>query len=179
MKVTRLLKKSVADTFGLSNPFGRILGLLASINLFSMMLLTLADVVGRYIFNSPVPGAFEVTEVMMGILVFAIFPIITAREEHISIGLFDHFFRGKLNRIKLTSMSLLSAAFIGLLCWRVWIEAQKHAEYGDHTAYLHIPIAPTVYFMGVMAVLTFFASLAVFWDHLRGFTEQKKESKEG
>lgn len=172
MEVSRRIKKSIADNFDLSKPIGRILGLLASINLFSMMLLTLADVVGRYIFNAPVPGAFEVTEVMMGILVFAIFPIITARKEHIKIGLFDHFFRGELNRIRLISMSLLSTAFIILLCWRVLIEAGKHAGYGDHTAYLHIPIAPVVYFMGFMGVVTFFASLAVLWDHLRGFTGQ-------
>jgi len=142
-----------------------------------MMLLTLADVVGRYIFNAPIPGAFEVTEIMMGVLAFAIFPIITAREEHISVGLFDHLFKGGLNRVRLVFLSLLTAALLGLLCWRVWIEAEKHAEYSDYTAYLHIPIAPVVYFMGVMAVLTFLASFAVLWDHLRGRNESVKRKR--
>jgi TRAP-type C4-dicarboxylate transport system permease small subunit len=35
-----------------------------------MMCLTTVDVVGRYVFNSPVLGAFELTEFLVLILIF-------------------------------------------------------------------------------------------------------------
>ena len=38
--------------------------------LFGMMLLTIFDVIGRYIFNLPITGAYEITEAMMVTVVF-------------------------------------------------------------------------------------------------------------
>ena len=43
----------------------RVLGVLAATILFFMMLLTAVDVIGRYLFNTPVNGGFEVTEIML------------------------------------------------------------------------------------------------------------------
>jgi len=40
--------------------------------LAAMMLLTTADVIGRYFFNAPVLGAYEITEYLMLIMVFFI-----------------------------------------------------------------------------------------------------------
>ena len=40
----------------------RALGACAAILLFCLMALTTADVIGRYVFNSPLRGAFELTE---------------------------------------------------------------------------------------------------------------------
>ena len=61
----------------------RLLGLGAAVLLFAMMVLTFVDVWGRYFFNSPVPGGFEVTELMMAALIFAGLPLATgARRAH-------------------------------------------------------------------------------------------------
>ena len=42
-----------------------LLGVVASVILLAMMLLTFVDVVARYIFSRPVRGAFEVTELKL------------------------------------------------------------------------------------------------------------------
>ena len=54
-----------------------LLELLASVVLFLLMLITCIDVVGRYLFASPLPGATELTEVGLAIMVFAAIPVIT------------------------------------------------------------------------------------------------------
>ena len=41
-----------------------LLGIAASIILLLMMALTVVDVVARYVFNRPLRGAFEVSELM-------------------------------------------------------------------------------------------------------------------
>ena len=42
-----------------------LLAYLGSYVLFGMMLLTTCDVVGRYILNLPITGAYEITEVLV------------------------------------------------------------------------------------------------------------------
>src|SRR3546814_8744945 len=51
------------------------------------MVCTFVDVVGRYVFNSPLPGALELTEIMMASLIFTILPVVSARSDHITVDL--------------------------------------------------------------------------------------------
>ena len=59
-----------------------LLGVAASTILLLMMALTVADVVARYIFNRPLRGAFEVTELMLLVLIFAGLPLVSFSDEH-------------------------------------------------------------------------------------------------
>jgi len=52
-----------------------LLGVAASMILLAMMLLTTVDVVARYLFNRPLRGAFEITELMLVVLIFAGLPL--------------------------------------------------------------------------------------------------------
>ena len=57
-----------------SDKLGRISSILAYVgacSLFGIMCLTTADVGGRYLFNSPILGVFELTEFMILILIFS------------------------------------------------------------------------------------------------------------
>ena len=51
---------------------------------FVIMWLTVVDVILRYN-NISITGLFEVIEVLMGILVFAGVPIITAKDGHVAV----------------------------------------------------------------------------------------------
>ena len=49
----------------------RLLSHLRNVALFVMMSLSTADVIGRYIFNKPIMGVFEITEFLMLIIIFS------------------------------------------------------------------------------------------------------------
>lgn len=49
------------------------------LTLFALMVVTSVDVVGRYFFNSPRPGAVELARLMLATLVFLAFPVVTWR----------------------------------------------------------------------------------------------------
>ena len=49
----------------------RVLGAAAALVLFCLMSLTTVDVIGRYFFNRPLRGAFEITELLLLTLIFA------------------------------------------------------------------------------------------------------------
>ena len=58
-----------------------IAGLLAAI----MMSATTLDVAGRYFLNAPLYGAFEITEITMGLIVFTALPLAVMRREMITV----------------------------------------------------------------------------------------------
>lgn len=137
------------------------LKLVAAANLFAMMALTAVDVAARYLLNAPLPGGYEITEVTMAVLVFSVLPIVTASDDHLTIGLFEDKFKGRLRSVKGTLVSLISGVFVALVTWRVWVEAGRLAGIHDRTALLGIPLAPLAYFMFAMLVLTLGALLAL------------------
>jgi TRAP-type C4-dicarboxylate transport system permease small subunit len=60
-----------------------------------MMLLTTADVCGRYFFNSPVLGAYEITEYLMLIMIFAYLALAQAEKAHINVDIVFNRLPGK------------------------------------------------------------------------------------
>src|SRR6266581_8612793 len=67
----------------------RALGAAAAVLLFYLMALTTADVIGRYIFNWPLRGAFEITELLLLALIFAGLPLASRADEHVTLDFID------------------------------------------------------------------------------------------
>ena len=57
--------------------------------LFGLMVLTTVDVIGRYIFNWPLRGAFEITELLLLTLIFAGLPLVSRADEHVTLDFID------------------------------------------------------------------------------------------
>ncbi len=143
------------------------LGTIAALDLAAMMLLTFVDVTGRKFFSAPVYGAYEVTEFMMGVLIFSALPLVTAREDHVTIDVFDHFIPRAIARWQRLAVSLLSSGVLAVLAWRLWILSASHLRTNEVTMTLHIPHGPFTRAFAVMAVLAAVACLVVAWSHLR------------
>lgn len=139
-----------------------LLHLLAAVLLFLMMMLTFIDVIGRYVFSSPLPGAFEITELAMGILIFAGLPLISARDGHVSVNILDGLLGARVIQARAVAMDLLMAGCLAVLGWVLWHKAGQLAGYGDATAYLHLPIAPVVFGMAALSAVTALIMLAKF-----------------
>jgi len=144
------------------------LSLLVAVNLFAMMLLVFVDVLGRYLLAAPLPGAFELTELAMGTLIFAALPLATIRQQHVTIGLLDGLFRGAARRVRRILLDLVGAAALIGLARVLWAEGRKLAQWGDYTAYLHVPLAPVVLFMAVMSGLAGLILLGLALLHALG-----------
>lgn len=131
-----------------------VLGVAASAILFSMMTLTFVDVVLRYVFNRPLRGGFELTELMLLVLIFAGLPLVTHAGEHVTMDLIDRFLGPRLRALQLRLTELASAGLMFGLTWLMWLKAGKIAAYGDTTDILRIPVGPFVYFMTAMILIS-------------------------
>jgi TRAP-type C4-dicarboxylate transport system permease small subunit len=141
-----------------------VLGMAASAILFGMMTLTFVDVVMRYLFNRPLSGGFEVTELMLLVLIFAGLPLVSHADEHVTMDFIDRVLgaRGRLWLGRL--VHLACAAVFGFVAWQVLIKAGRIWDYRDATDVLRIVYGPFVYFMAAMIGLTGLIHLYKIFD---------------
>jgi TRAP-type C4-dicarboxylate transport system permease small subunit len=132
----------------------RALGAAAAVLLFGLMALTTADVIGRYIFNWPLRGAFEITELLLLALIFAGLPLASRADEHVKLDFIDMILSERSRLFVRRLVDLVCGVLILGLAWRVLVKAGKIAGYGDTTDVLRVPVAPFIYFMAAMVAIT-------------------------
>jgi len=131
-----------------------VLGIAASAILLVLMLVTFVDVVARYLFNFPLRGAFEFTELLLLVLIFAGLPLVSHADEHVTMDFIDRMLPPRGTRALVRAVHALCAAIMFFLTWQMWIKAGRISGYGDTTDVIKIPVGPFVYFMTAMIALT-------------------------
>jgi TRAP-type C4-dicarboxylate transport system permease small subunit len=147
---------------------GRALGVIAAAVLFAMMVLTFVDVTGRKLLTRPVYGAYEITEFLMGLLIFSALPLVTVREGHVTIDVFDHVVPAGFARWQRVAVGAVSSAVLAFVAWRLWVLSASHMRTHEVTMTLHIPHGPFSRLFAVMAALAALSSLVIVWEYLRG-----------
>ncbi|WP_372891598.1 TRAP transporter small permease [Rhodosalinus sp.] len=137
--------------------------ILAAAGLFGLMVLTFADVMLRSTFNAPIEAATELIRMAMAILVFAALPMLSWRDEHISVDLLDGVFqRFRLARVRDGLIQIVCGGILLFPAERIVVLAERARSYGDTTEYLSIP---TFFIAWFIAIMTFAAAAVMI---LRG-----------
>lgn len=137
----------------------RAMHVLAGTALVVMMLVVVADVVLRAVFNMPVKGAYDVVSISLLVMtMFGIAPVVAGRTE-ILIDLID----AMLPPIGLRILALISA-LIGLVLfaffgWAMIQPALDAWNWGERSLELNIPKWP-------LWVVAFVGLLGIFWAYL-------------
>jgi TRAP-type transport system small permease protein len=139
-------------------------GLLAALALFGIMGLTFVDVVGRKFLSGSVPGALELTEILMVVVIFTSLPLVALSGEHVVFDSLDRWLPAPLQRAQVALMELFSAAAMAGLAWLMWGKASDLMSYGETTAQLKMPLGLFVYLMSVLLALAALAHLMVLFE---------------
>lgn len=132
----------------------RFLELVISLCLIAMVAITVVDVAGRYFLGAPLRGGYEISELLMGMTVFASLPLASRFENHLTIGLLTDRLQGaprRWHRIAILAISAGSLAYIG---WRMSVQTGIMRNSGATTGSLYIPIWPFAGFMAAMGWLS-------------------------
>lgn len=129
-------------------------GLVAAAALFAIMWLTVVDVSGRKFLSNSVPGALEITEILMVVVIFGALPLVSWRNEHVIFDSFDAFFPDWLRRLQARLVNALCAGVFAFLGKLMIDRGDRFSEYGDTTAYLLLPVAPVAYLMAGLLFVT-------------------------
>lgn len=134
---------------------------LGGIMLLVMMAMTIIDVIGRYIFNSPLGGAGELTELLLVSVIFMGLPAVTLEKEHVTVDLVTARLPSWLERWRILAIGILSAVTLAVIGWQLGIHAGRIGAYGDVTTTLRIPISPIAYFCSACTFVSAIAALFV------------------
>ncbi len=131
--------------------------------LVALTLVTVADVVGRYLLSHPLPGAAEYTEILLMAIVFMGLPAVCLDDGHIAVDLFTSRLRGLAEQVQTIVARLIVSAVLAIVAWQLWEHAAQLASYNEVTVYLRAPLAPfaraTAVIAGVCAAVTFFMAI--------------------
>ncbi len=130
---------------------GHALAGLSCFFLFGMMILTFVDVAGRYVFNSPIYGAYEIVYLMMPALIFLAMPILCFKEGHVTIDLLDGFIPTGMKRWQAIIVNFISAVAIAFIGWRLYALSGDQAIDLAVTDTLYLSKWPFSLFMAIMS----------------------------
>ena len=128
----------------------RTLALAGGIVVTGVMGMTVASVLGRHLFGTPIPGDYELTELACGVAVFAFFPYCHATNANVVVDFFTSRLRPR-HRAMLDSVhGLAFTAMAGLFTWRLFVGGMRKLEDGETTLFLEIPLH-WAYFLALIA----------------------------
>jgi TRAP-type C4-dicarboxylate transport system permease small subunit len=147
-----------------------VLGVLVSGLLMAMMSVTAVDVFGRYLLSQPLPGAFEITEIMLAMIVFIAIPLVCLHEENITVTLVTERLSPRVREFHAVIISIFCAGILLLIAWRLTEHSLQLASYGDVTMFLRVPKGPIGYTLAGLTTLAALAQFVVAADHIRRLT---------
>lgn len=145
----------------------RLLGVMVAILLMAMMFVTAIDVFGRYLLSRPLPGAFELTEIMLAMIVFIAMPLVCLHRENITVTLITDRLSSRARNLHHAVVSLACGIILAIVSWRLMEHALQLASFGDVTVFLRAPKGPIGYTMSAFTALAALAMLIVTVEHVR------------
>ena len=136
---------------------------LAGLVLVALMLLTTADVAGRYFFNSPITGVFDVTHFAVLIMVFLGLAYCGFQGGHVAIDILYNQLSRPIAVILNRIVNLIGCILFGLIAWRSLVQSADVKEFNEASQLVLIPFYPFYY------ILAFGAALFAFVMALRIF----------
>lgn len=143
----------------------RSLSDVAALAIFAMILLTIADVLMKNLFNRPVTGVFELVEFLMVIAVFFGMPEVFRSHSNICVDVVDHLVKDRGRTVIRTFGALASLFFLLILGWAMLGPAWDTVVYPQSTQEVGIPMF--AYWLPILAgtALTIIATVMVGWLH--------------
>jgi len=167
----------ISSTITKPGIISRALMAVSAIFLFLMMAMTFSDVIGRYFFNSPVSGATEIISFLLGLTVFSAFPLVTLNRSHITVGLLEQFFHGRIRYFQRLFVLLVTIGVVAFVAWLMFDQARGMYEDGTLTEYLDLPEAPIVFACAILTTLATILFLSVIWRYLLRGGDPEETSK--
>lgn len=145
---------------------GKVCGQAGSGILFIMMLLMVADITLRFLFNKPILGGYELVEILMVLLVGLGFAFTQSEDGHVRVTMFIDYLPARPKAI-VDAMGLLAGtAMMGIVGYAGIVQGGISDAQGQTTTVLFIPLYPFYYLLGagflVYALVMLVDALGVF-----------------
>ena len=146
----------------------RLLEAVIMLCLIAMTGVTVVDVVGRYFFGVPLRGGYEISELLMGLTVFAALPLATRAESHLTIGLLTDRLQGGALRVHRIVILIVTVGSLAFVAWRMGVQADILERSEAASGSLQLPLWPVARVMSWLAWLSTVVALVLTLRALAG-----------
>ena len=137
-----------------------------------MMFLTALEVGLRYIFNSPIPGALELVEYMMAIIVPFALTVTAFNKAHIGVDLVMERFSKRFQIYTACFTNFIAFIFYTVVTWRCFLNIGEQYDSGMTSAVLLIPNYPFVASLTIAFALLSLITLLHFLENMNEVVSQ-------
>jgi len=123
--------------------------------------LVTASVLGRWLFNSPIPADYEMVEIAVGVAVFAFLAYTQAKNGHIFVDTFTGRVPAGINAFLDGLWGLVLAAFLAFFSWGLYSGGMEARLNGMTLIQLPWPIWPVYLLCALLAALACVVTLVV------------------
>ena len=145
----------------------RVLGYVGMVFIFPMMLLTSADATYRDLFSRTIPGAFELSSLMLSILVLLGLAYAQQMRDHVRVTFLVERLPEKLGTIVTIITTLMSMSIVAILCWQGVVLSLENTQVSDM---LRIPQLPFRLLVSVAGLMMFLELLIDLFEALGKLT---------
>ena len=114
----------------------------AGLVLVGLMLLTTADVAGRYFFNAPLSGVYDFTHFAVLTMVFLGLSYSAWQGAHVVIELLYDYLPARAKTALRRLINVAGAAMFGVIAWQLTIESFDVRAFGEASNITMIPFFP-------------------------------------
>lgn len=107
-----------------------------------LMTVIIVDVVGRYVFNSPLYGSLDLSVVLLVLAVSCAIGYGGRTGAHVTADMVTTLVGPKFEWISGVGIKILAAGVTAIWSWRLFVTGQTAARLGESTQLLNIPFAP-------------------------------------
>ena len=161
----------------LFNTSNKLLLSFCIISLTVLVLITVVDVSGRYLLGIPLPGTSEITEIILGVLIYIGLPYISKKEEHISVSLLSNYLPNNVKILHKILINFIVALLLLVIARQLYLHGLDLKSYQEVTTFLEIPKAPIAFAMALLTVLASFNTIMNMFSYMfkkRDITSDKQ-----
>ncbi len=131
-----------------------VAGYLAGLTLVALMLGTVADVAGRYFFNAPITGVFDLTHFAVVIMVYLGLGYCTYFGAHAAIDFIFDRFPAFIRNIVQRLADLAAAALLCVISWQTGKSGIQVRDFNQTSQLLEWPVYPLYWIVVFGCLLT-------------------------
>lgn len=155
-----MMKKQLSLKLGIIR-LAHLLDEIAKLVLLGVMLLIIANIFMRALFQNPITGSYDLVSLFIGIVVVLALANCAVEKGHVAIDFLADRFPDKIQKFIVVTMNVISFIFIGLFAYHVAQYAHIAAIAGDESFTLKIPHYPFIYIISLGYLLL---SLVILTD---------------
>lgn len=154
----------------------RVISLIGLAGLLMLAGITVGEVLIRWLIQFPIRGVFDLSQLVIIIVIASCLPLVSAERRHITVRLIGTMLGGHANALLEAFGALITALIFGLLTWQLWVYADELSAAKESTWLTHWPVAPWWRVATVLIALCCAIQFVLFLISLRSAFTRKKVS---